>query len=198
MTRGKSFGGITAKATMPTISILPTSRSNMTHWTRATNGGALRPRHGHAGCAVNRQARPRLKTRSADLVDVVGVDADAALDRPLGGRGGLRLLVVVGQAFLERFHALGDVAHEVGNLALAAEQQERDRAEQHPMPNAKATHGRLPIPRRPTSRRRRTTSLIANLSARGRKNKLAFDWRATYARNARAAGASVAQCSGRD
>ena len=62
-----------------------------------------------------------------------------------------------GEAFLERFHALGDVAHDVGDLALAAEQQQRHRAEQHPVPNAEATHGRFPDAKAPpgfTSRRR--------------------------------------------
>src|SRR5258707_6407208 len=84
-------------------------------------------------------------------MNVVRVDADAALER--SGRalrdGGL--IIVVRKAFLEGFHALGDVSHQVGNLALASEQEERNRAEQHPMPNAKATHGRRPIARRPVT-----------------------------------------------
>src|SRR5208337_896682 len=78
-------------------------------------------------------------------MDVVGVDADPVLDRARRIRRRLSgLLVVVGEAFLERLHAFGDVAHDVGYLALAAEQQERNRGEQHPVPNAETTHGRFP------------------------------------------------------
>ena len=43
MTRGRSFGGITAKATMPTMIILLRSRSNMAHRTgrpNSVNSGA--------------------------------------------------------------------------------------------------------------------------------------------------------------
>ena len=45
MTRGRSFGGITANATMPTMIILLRSRSNMAHRTgrpNSVNGGARR------------------------------------------------------------------------------------------------------------------------------------------------------------
>src|SRR5277367_3476508 len=155
MTRGRSFGGITAKATMPTMIILLMSRSNIAHRTRRPNSDA----------ASATSSSPALRFENA-------------LSRPYerrsrDGRSRLHLLVVVGQALLERLHALGDVDHEVGNLALAAEQQERNRTEQHPMPNAKATHGRHPILRRPGSGRRRIHSLPANLSARRGKNKLA-------------------------
>src|SRR6185437_39676 len=125
-----------------------------------------------------------LRTRSADLVNVVGVDADAVLDGPRRALMSLGL-IVVRQAFLERFHALGDIAHEVGNLALAAEQQKRDRGEQHPMPNAQATHGLHPIPRRAASTPPARPLFHPNLSARTSKNKLAFVEEATEAGPAR-------------
>src|SRR6516162_932390 len=125
ITRGRSFGGITAKATMPTIIILLTSRSNMAHGPGAPTASITARRH---RC---RRKRPLRARRSADLVNVVRLDADAVLDRPGRRLSGLGL-IVLGKPFLERFHALGDVAHEVGNLALAAEQQERNRAKQHP------------------------------------------------------------------
>src|SRR5260370_722888 len=86
--------------------------------------------------------------RSADLMNVFGLDADAVFDRALRGRRGLGDFIVLRHSLFERFDAFGDIAHDVGNLALAAEQQQRDRAEQHPMPNTEATHGRLPDPRR--------------------------------------------------
>src|SRR5271165_2626872 len=151
MTRGKSLGGITASATIATTISLPKSKSNIS--------GSVRPNVGDTPQAFPVQKELRA-TRSADLVHVVGVDANPVLDGTrrsgCGRRDGL-LLVVVGHALLERFHALGDVAHDVRDLALAAEQQERDRNEQHPVPNAKATHGRFPnTPTPPGVSRRRT------------------------------------------
>jgi hypothetical protein len=47
--------------------------------------------------------------------------------------------VILVHALLERLEALRDVAHQVGNLA-AAEQQQDDCDHDDPMPNAKRTH----------------------------------------------------------
>ena len=46
---------------------------------------------------------------------------------------------VVGHALLEGLDALRDVAHQIGNLA-AAEQQQDDCDHDDPVPNAKRTH----------------------------------------------------------
>src|SRR5580704_8688616 len=56
-------------------------------------------------------------------------------DRRVGfGRGFRRL--VLGHALLEGFDALGDVAHQVRNLAAAAEDQKQHGADDQPMPHA--------------------------------------------------------------
>ena len=47
--------------------------------------------------------------------------------------------LVVGQALLEALDALGDVTHQVGNLA-AAEQQHDDQNDQRPVPDRHRTH----------------------------------------------------------
>src|SRR4051812_45319616 len=49
-------------------------------------------------------------------------------------------LVVFRHALLEALYALGHVAHDRGNLAAAAEQQQRHGEEDEPMPDAQATH----------------------------------------------------------
>src|SRR5690606_14335310 len=46
-------------------------------------------------------------------------------------------------ALLEGFHALGDVAHDVGDLA-AAEQQQHDHQDDNPMPDTAETHDQAP------------------------------------------------------
>src|SRR6266478_1057239 len=60
------------------------------------------------------------------------------IDR-LHGLGLFRSLVIVLHALLEGLDTLRDVAHQVGNLA-AAEQQQDDCDHDDPVPNAKRTH----------------------------------------------------------
>ena len=162
MTRGKSFGGITASATMPKTRSLPTSKSNMQ---RSRSGGrpAWRPATARRAGSVSRPC-PSLWRRPG---------AGAVLEARRRGRR-LGRLVVLGHAFLERFDALGDVAHDVGDLAFAAEQQQRDRREQHPVPNAQATHGVFPHERavRPLGGRR-LQIVPRNVSAPAGKHKRA-------------------------
>src|SRR5689334_13151558 len=96
---------------------------------------------------------PAPATLSADLVGldacslarlagsgVNGFGRDILPRRVLLGR-----LLVLGHALLEAFDALGNVAHNRGNLAAAAEHQERDGQKQQPMPNTQATHSLAPL-----------------------------------------------------
>src|ERR1700722_13508734 len=57
----------------------------------------------------------------------------------LYGFGLLRSLVVILHALLEGLDTLGDVAHQIRNLATA-EQQQDDCDHDDPVPNAKRTH----------------------------------------------------------
>src|SRR5262249_23815787 len=50
--------------------------------------------------------------------------------------------VLVGQALLEALHALGDVAHQIGNLA-SPEQEDDYEDDDQPVPDAEGTHQRL-------------------------------------------------------
>src|SRR5208337_4674144 len=115
MTRGRSLGGITARATIATTNILPMSKSNIGAPAERAPG-----RRGRASPSCERQHA----IRSADLVHVAGLDARTVLDRAGSRRrSALRrfLLVVLGEALLEGFHPFGDVAHDVGDLAFASE-----------------------------------------------------------------------------
>ncbi len=60
--------------------------------------------------------------------------------RRIAGALHLRLLVFVGQAFLERFYALCDIPHDVGNLAFAAENDQYDGPDNEPMPDRQTAH----------------------------------------------------------
>ena len=154
---------------MPKIRSLPTSKSNMERsgHTKALGSGARRISPPGDGRRAGRVSRPC-------VVSFASTAAPARFSRLRGGVGaaGSAAGVVVGHALLEGFDALGDVAHDVGNLAFAAEQQQRHRSEQHPVPNAQTTHGHRPgqSPNAPASRRR-AKILPANLSAPGGKNK---------------------------
>ena len=147
MTRGKSFGGITASATIATTISLPMSKSNIEDPAKRASG----PRRSEALCHRRRKggAQPTLWTSLASTPTRFSIDRGAV------GGASAGFLVVVGETFLERFHAFGDVAHDVGDLTFAAEQQERHRDEQHPVPNAQTTHGRFPNPLAPPGNRRR-------------------------------------------
>jgi hypothetical protein len=43
---------------------------------------------------------------------------------------------ILRQPLLERLDAFGKIAHQLGNLAAAPEQQKTDRQDQNPVPNA--------------------------------------------------------------
>src|SRR6478735_6875313 len=110
--------------------------------------------------------------------------ADLALDRRNLRRfdalvlDGLRRLgldrlgrFLVGHALLEGLDALGDVAHQLGNLA-ASEQQHDDDAHDDPMPDAYATHTINSRYRTPPVDGCRIKLLLArNLCVRCGKNK---------------------------
>jgi len=49
-------------------------------------------------------------------------------------------LVIVRHALLEGLDALGEVTHQVGNLAASTEQQQADGKDNDPVPNAHRTH----------------------------------------------------------
>src|SRR5271168_1761917 len=66
----------------------------------------------------------------------------AMVDR-LHGLGLFDRLFVVLHALLEGLDALGDVTHQVGNLA-ATKQQQDDCDHDDPVPNAKRTHPAIP------------------------------------------------------
>src|SRR5262249_54740425 len=78
---------------------------------------------------------------SPDLADFGRLDlawiVDLVLERPRRSRR-----VFVGKPLLEAFYALGDIAHQVGNLA-ASEQENDDQDDDQPVPDAEGTHQRL-------------------------------------------------------
>src|ERR1700733_13649836 len=86
MTRGRSLGGITAKATMPTRIILLMSRSNMAHRTG-------RPTAGQRAASPSLKADVPVEARSANLVNVVRVNADPVLQGSRRALGGGRLVI---------------------------------------------------------------------------------------------------------
>src|SRR5208337_2494211 len=64
-----------------------------------------------------------------------------AAHRLIAGALNLGLFVFFRQPLLERFDALSDIPHDVGNLALAAENEQHDRPDNEPMPNRQTAHG---------------------------------------------------------
>src|SRR5436190_7586338 len=134
---GNSFGPIAISATMPMSRSSPQPMSNMSVAPRraGSHAGAREvPPGAVVGSAnlavVNRRggadrggARRRRGHRL--MVDSLGV----GLDRLVG-------LVLVRKTLLERLDALGEVAHQFGNLAATAEQQEHDGSRDDPVPNA--------------------------------------------------------------
>src|SRR5215468_5646186 len=66
------------------------------------------------------------------------------LDRlHLLGLGRLFRLLVFRETLLERLDALGEVAHQLGNLTASAKQQKANRQHDDPMPNAHRTHAHI-------------------------------------------------------
>src|SRR6266550_1703603 len=136
---GNSFGPITISATMPMSRSSPQPMSNMSVAPRRAGShdgacvGELPPGAvvGSADLAVVRRrgsgdrGGARRRRRHRLMVNGLGV----GLDRLVG-------LVLVRKTLLERLDALGEVAHQLGNLAATAEQQEHDGSRDDPVPNA--------------------------------------------------------------
>src|ERR1043166_6902632 len=123
---GNSFGPMAISATMPIRSSSLQPISNMMTPTIAPLGASAGLALGGGRSAGHRRARCGLLDRLHRI-----------------GLGGLFGLFLFGQALLERFDALGEVAHDVGNLAAPAEQQQADRKQDDPMPNAQAAHAMI-------------------------------------------------------
>src|SRR5712691_7436842 len=140
-TTGSSLGPNTISATTPmrTSSPQPTSkmkactpRDAVTSRLAAHAISRSRALLGSAGAASAGLAGLGLRNRFRRLM----------LDR-LAGLGSLGLasrLVLFLHALLEGFDALGNVAHQLGDLAPAA-QQKQDGNHDDPVPNAQAAHG---------------------------------------------------------
>ena len=93
--------------------------------------------------ATTSRMRIWLQLRSSNIAkgrryECVAVSFFGLVARKFARRG-----LLVGEALLEAVDALGEVAHQVGNLAAAAEQDQRDRSHQQDMPDAQATHETL-------------------------------------------------------
>src|SRR3954468_18152585 len=127
MTLGKSFGPMKIRARTATMTNSVESTPNM-------------PALYGLGARVVVSRRRRRRGLFAAWSDV-----DRFLITRQPRRFGATLLVkapalvvlVVGHAFLEPLHALGDVLHHVGE-AIAAEQQQQEQAENDPMNEAEA------------------------------------------------------------
>src|SRR5215470_9873229 len=132
---GSSFGPIAISATMPIRRSSLQPMSNIGHHSMAgmpaqTARESRRP--GSASLALFRRCGRAAGNRSARL------------DRlHLLGLGRLFRLLVFREALLERLDALGEVAHQLRNLATAAKQQKTNRQYDDPMPNAHRTHAHI-------------------------------------------------------
>src|SRR3954451_20920520 len=139
-TVGSSFGTIAISATMPIrrSSPQPISNIEIASPSAITRERALRS-------APRSRAPPNSSTRLVSLHrraaggwDGLMVDAFYWI-----GLGGLCFsLLILRQPFLERFDALGEIAHEVRDLAAPAEQQQTNGQDQNPVPNAHRTHSK--------------------------------------------------------
>ena len=162
ITRGKSFGGMTAQGDDADDQKL--ADVNIEHEQARPDGRpgdrAARPPESAPLSSPWRVSRPSACRSTSTAPPRFSIERGRRRGR------GFRL-VVLRHALLEGFDALGDVAHDVGNLALAAEQQQRDRSEQHPVPDAKATHDRHPR----LARAGPTRALARNLSAPARQKQ---------------------------
>src|SRR6202040_2214309 len=79
----------------------------------------------------------------AGVWNLGGVGGGLMIDgahRRIAGALHLGLLVFFRQAFLERFYALGDIPHDVGNLALPAKHEQHDGPYNEPMPDRQTSH----------------------------------------------------------
>src|SRR5215475_2927534 len=137
-TAGNSLGPITTSAITAMMMILPQPRSNI----GLSFHDAAESRGRAAGQAVGAACvRAEISTGLMALRlrgDAFGL---VVVDGLLLGRGRHRgRLLVVRHALLEGLDALGEVAHERGDFAAPAEQQERDRNDDDPVHDAQRTH----------------------------------------------------------
>src|SRR5215470_2819603 len=148
-TPGNSFGPIAINATTP---ITTSSLQPMSNMEYLTPSGAGLTARAPEPCGRRPSVSPRLgrwtaaataSGRSARLA-ALGLRCGGALRRLVidrlrvrrrFGLGGL----VLRHALLERLDALGDVAHQLGNLA-APEQQQHDGDDDDPVPDTQGTH----------------------------------------------------------
>src|SRR6185503_19574371 len=78
--------------------------------------------------------------------------------------------LVFSHALLERLDALGNVAHQIGNLSAPAEKQKPDGKNHDPVPHAQRAHEILRV-RSGAPRSRQGTDFSQKLCAVGGKNK---------------------------
>jgi hypothetical protein len=57
------------------------------------------------------------------------------------------VVVMIGQTLAEAFDALGDIAHDIGNLSAAAEHKNGDEGQNQNMPDTQRTHCNAPSAR---------------------------------------------------
>src|SRR5208283_2813066 len=156
-TRGKSLEGMATSATMPITISLPASKSNM-----VPSG---------SGCGA--------RGSPLDLFGVAGlVERKLLLGQVVKRLCGLFRRVRLVQALLERLDSLGHVAHHIGDLELAAEEDENHRADDDPVPDRHATH--------------LATSKIAALASAPRRTRLKLGCGARKNKNVREKAAWLA------
>src|SRR6266849_6879193 len=169
-TTGSSLGPNTISATKPMRNSSPQPTSKMKACTprdavtsRLAAHAILRSRAllGSAGAASARLAALGLRNRFRRLM----------LDRlaRFGSLALARRLVLFLHALLEGFDALGNVAHQLGDLA-PAEQQKQDGNHHDPVPNAQAAHGISSV----TARARGATRLVHRQARRRGRQKQGF------------------------
>ena len=129
--RGKSFGPMTTIATTAMTSSSVQPMSNM-----------VAVRYRTAGVRGNRGARRQYRRAGDQVALVFSRAASTSMVRP-ACRSTAFGLVVVGEPLLEALHALGDVAHQVGNLAPPEKKHDHENDDQ-PMPDAERTHQLTP------------------------------------------------------
>src|SRR5882724_10603784 len=81
--------------------------------------------------------------RSRQRLDADFVFAHSRFSGSFGAKGA-RLILAFGQALLEAVDALAEVAHQVGDLAAPAEQDQGDRAQDQKVPDAQCAHENSP------------------------------------------------------
>ena len=172
-TAGSSFGPMAISATTPMTTSSLQPMSNMRQVRDRLFGIMISqtPRGASLSAGAPYFDADALKLRrSGRTLDLALGRSRLGVGLMIDGLGVHRLRlggVVVGHALLERLDALGDVAHQVGNLA-APEQQQNHSNHHDPVPNTQATHRELL-----RNDRRNAAPLWSrpNLGVRGGKNK---------------------------